>query len=67
MEAFAALLHQRAELALFLAIVLGHIIGRFHWKGIGFGSVVGTLESALAVNSFRRELPRHSSERHRFQ
>ena len=36
-------------LCLFLSIVLGTIIGRFHVKGVGFGSVVGTLLAGIAI------------------
>src|SRR5262245_57127388 len=36
-------LHNQPALCLFLSIFLGTIIGRVHVKGVGFGSVVGTL------------------------
>src|SRR5689334_1163545 len=49
MEQAAALLHKYPELCLFLSIVLGHIIGRFHYKGVGFGAVVGTLLAGIAI------------------
>ncbi len=29
--------------------MLGHIIGRFHFKGVGFGAVVGTLLAGIVV------------------
>lgn len=37
------------ELAIFVAIVLGFGIGRVHVKGIGLGTVVGTLIAGLVV------------------
>ena len=49
MEQAAAFLHKYPELCLFLSIVLGHIIGRFHYKGVGFGAVVGTLLAGIAI------------------
>jgi putative transport protein len=49
MESAAALLHKFPELALFLSIVIGHIIGGFHVKGVGFGAVVGTLLAGIAI------------------
>jgi putative transport protein len=52
MESAAALLHKFPELALFLSIVIGHIIGGFHVKGVGFGAVVGTLLAGIAIGIF---------------
>jgi putative transport protein len=49
MNQLAAFLHGFPALCLFLSIVLGHIIGRFHYKGVGFGSVVGTLIAGIGV------------------
>ena len=58
MQQLAAFLHDYPALCLFLSIVLGHIIGRFHFKGVGFGAVVGTLLAGIAVGIFARpELP----------
>src|SRR5215510_978906 len=58
METAAALLHKYPELCLFLSIVLGHVIGRFHFKGVGFGSVVGTLIAGIFIGIFAKpELP----------
>src|SRR5215510_3599923 len=58
MEAAAGVLHKYPELALFLSVVLGHVIGRFHFKGVGFGSVVGTLIAGIAIGIFATpELP----------
>ena len=42
-------LHQSPALCLFLSILLGTIIGRYHVKGVGFGSVVGTLIAGIAI------------------
>jgi putative transport protein len=58
MEAVADLLHRRPELALFVSIVLGQIIGRFHIKAFGLGSVVGTLIAGIGVGILAKpELP----------
>src|SRR4026207_714918 len=58
MEQLAAFLHGFPALCLFLSIVLGHIIGRFHFKGVGFGSVVGTLIAGIVVGILAKpELP----------
>src|SRR6185436_16450368 len=58
MEQLAAFLHGFPALCLFLSIVLGHIIGRFHFKGVGFGSVVGTLIAGICVGILAKpELP----------
>jgi len=58
MEALAAVLHKYPELCLFLSIVLGHVIGHFHVKGVGFGNVVGTLLAGIVIGIFAKpELP----------
>src|SRR5262245_18112889 len=49
MESIAAVLHTYPELCLCLSIVVGHLIGRFHYKGVGFGSVVGTLIAGIII------------------
>jgi putative transport protein len=57
-ESLAAFLHESPALCLFLSIVLGTIIGRFHIKNIGFGSVVGTLLAGIAIGILAKpELP----------
>ena len=54
----AALLHDYPALCLFLSVLLGTIIGRFHFKGVGLGSVVGTLIAGMATGILARpELP----------
>ena len=54
----AAFLHGFPALCLFLSILLGTIIGRFHFKGVGFGSVVGTLIAGIAIGILAEpELP----------
>jgi putative transport protein len=54
----AALLHDYPALCLFLSVLLGTIIGRFHFKGVGLGSVVGTLIAGMAIGILARpELP----------
>lgn len=51
-------LHQFPALCLFLSILLGTIIGRFHFKGVGFGSVVGTLIAGITIGiAAEPELP----------
>src|SRR6516165_3948277 len=58
MERLAAFLHEQPALCLFLSIVLGQIIGRFHFKGVGFGGVVGTLIAGIVVGILAKpELP----------
>ena len=49
MDSVATFLHRFPELCLFLSIVLGHLIGRIHIKGVGFGAVVGTLLAGIAI------------------
>src|SRR6187549_3299603 len=49
LEPLAAFLHGFPALCLFLSIFLGTIIGRFHVKGVGFGSVVGTLIAGIII------------------
>jgi putative transport protein len=57
-EQLATLLHDVPALSLFLSILLGTIIGRFHFKGVGFGSVVGTLIAGIVIGILARpELP----------
>jgi putative transport protein len=57
-EPVAAFLHESPALCLFLSILLGTIIGRFHVKGVGFGNVVGTLIAGIAIGILARpELP----------
>ena len=57
-EPLTLFLHNQPVLCLFLTILLGSIIGRFHFKGVGFGSVVGTLIAGIAVGILARpELP----------
>ena len=54
----AAFLHAYPSLCLFLSIALGTIIGSFHFKGVGFGSVVGTLIAGIVIGILARpELP----------
>ena len=58
MQQLAAFLHEFPALCLFLSIVLGHIIGRFHFKAVGFGAVVGTLLAGIVVGILAKpELP----------
>ncbi|HEX2344275.1 MAG TPA: TrkA C-terminal domain-containing protein [Vicinamibacterales bacterium] len=58
MGQLASFLHGSPALCLFLSILLGHIIGRFHVKGVGFGSVVGTLIAGIVIGIVAKpELP----------
>src|SRR4249919_2989498 len=58
MDQLEAFLHESPGLCLFLAILFGTIIGRFHVKGVGFGSVVGTLIAGMAIGILAKpELP----------
>ena len=58
MEQLAAFLHDFPSLCLFLSILLGTFIGRFHVKGVGFGSVVGTLIAGIFIGIFAKpDLP----------
>src|SRR5499427_10613539 len=58
MEHVAAFLHEFPALCLFLSILLGTIIGRFHVKGVGFGAVVGTLIAGIVIGILAKpELP----------
>jgi putative transport protein len=53
-----AFLHSLPELCLFLSIVLGTIIGRVHYKGVGFGAVVGSLIAGIVIGILAEpELP----------
>jgi putative transport protein len=57
-DQLALFLHDLPALCLFLSIVLGTIIGRFHIRGVGFGAVVGTLIAGIAIGIFAHpELP----------
>ena len=58
MSVLVDLLHRQPVLALFLSIALGQIIGRFHIKTFGLGSVVGTLVAGIVIGIFAKpELP----------
>jgi putative transport protein len=57
-ERAAGFLHGFPALCLFLSILAGTVIGRFHVKGVGFGSVVGTLIAGIGIGILARpELP----------
>jgi len=49
MAAIATLFQAHPELAIFVAIVLGFIVGRLHFKGVGLGTVVGALLAGIAI------------------
>src|SRR5215467_12246458 len=58
MNGLAAFLHDFPALCLFLSILLGTIIGRFHVKGVGFGAVVGSLIAGIVIGIIAKpELP----------
>jgi putative transport protein len=57
-DSLARFLHDLPALCLFLSILLGTFIGAFHFKGVGFGSVVGTLIAGIVIGILARpELP----------
>lgn len=49
LNSFATLLQKNPELAVFLAIGIGTWIGRFKFKGVGFGPVTGSLIAGLLI------------------
>jgi putative transport protein len=58
MQSIADFLHGFPALCLFLSILLGGFIGRFHVKGVGFGSVVGTLIGGILIGILAKpEMP----------
>src|SRR3954466_16226975 len=58
MQKVAAFLHGFPALCLFLSILLGTFIGRFHFKGVGFGAVVGSLIAGIGIGILAKpELP----------
>jgi len=58
MQQLSAFLHEFPALCLFLSVMLGAIIGRFHFKGVGFGAVVGTLIAGIVIGIVAKpELP----------
>ena len=58
MTSLAQFLHDSPALCLFLSILLGTIIGRVHVKGVGFGSVVGSLIAGILIGILAKpELP----------
>ncbi|WP_035060740.1 aspartate-alanine antiporter [Andreprevotia chitinilytica] len=52
LEGFAALLHRSPEIALFLALAIGHAVGAIRCGPIQLGGICGTLLAALAIGSF---------------
>ena len=48
-DSLVAYLHASPAFCLFLSILLGTIIGRFHFKGVGFGAVVGSLIAGILI------------------
>ncbi|HVQ42443.1 MAG TPA: hypothetical protein VMS54_09555, partial [Vicinamibacterales bacterium] len=58
LEGVASFLHSLPLLCLFLSILLGTIIGGFHFKGVGLGAVVGTLIAGIVIGIVAKpELP----------
>jgi putative transport protein len=49
MDGFFKLLHAKPELALYLTLMGGQLLGRVKIKGIGFGTVVGTLVAGILI------------------
>lgn len=57
-DQIAGLLHSSPLLCLFVSVLLGTIIGRYHVKGVGLGSVVGTLVAGMAIGIYAKpDLP----------
>jgi putative transport protein len=57
-EQLGTFLHELPALCLFLSILLGTLLGRVHIKGVGFGSIVGTLIAGIVIGIVARpELP----------
>ena len=54
MHEAVGLLHRYPELALFVTIFIGTLIGRVHLKGFGLGSVVGSLLAGIVVGIFAK-------------
>lgn len=46
---FVDVLRGNPEIAVFLALAIGHYIGKLSFKGIGLGAVTGTLLTALVI------------------
>lgn len=49
LDTLRELVHLHPELAIFSTMVLGYGLGRLEWRGVGLGSVVGTLIAGMAV------------------
>ncbi|HTT24247.1 MAG TPA: hypothetical protein VMG82_35310 [Candidatus Sulfotelmatobacter sp.] len=54
MQELISLLHRHPELALFVTIFFGTLIGRIHVKSFGLGSVVGSLLAGIVVGIFAK-------------
>src|SRR5215470_278433 len=52
MEWLVQLLVRNPELPVFLAIGVGYWIGKFKYKGVGFGPVTGSLIAGLMIGYF---------------
>lgn len=46
---FATTLRQYPEIAIFLTLAIGYYVGKFTFKGIGLGSVTGTLLAGVVI------------------
>ena len=54
---FADLLRRFPEIAVFLTLGLGYLVGKFKVKGFGLGTVVGTLVVGMLVGQSHVEVP----------
>ncbi len=54
MDTIQSIVRLHPELAIFVTIVLGYAVGRVEFKGIGLGSVVGTLIAGMVIGVFTR-------------
>src|SRR6185503_2731737 len=57
MDSLKHILKAAPEIALFLALFLGHALGRVKFKGFSLGGVAGSLLAALIIGQVGVELP----------
>src|SRR6188508_1672586 len=53
-ERFAGFLEHYPELALYLAVACGYLIGALKFRGFGLGPVTGSLIAGIAISQFAR-------------
>src|ERR1041385_2729390 len=57
MEVLKKILNAAPEIALFVALFFGHLLGRVKFKGFSLGGVAGSLLVALVIGQVGVELP----------